>query len=77
MPYDVGMENTTPTIDQIAQYVSERLASEPMFQRFVASELKYLIKVYPQVQWTDLLDQAVQNAYEVWQSYQEDLVYGY
>jgi hypothetical protein len=73
------MENTTQTIatNQIAQYVSERLASEPVFNGFVVNELKTLMRENPGCTATELLQEAVQNAYEVWDSYQEDLVYGY
>ena len=71
------MENTTFTIDQIAQYVSEQLASEPVFNGFVVNELKSLMAQNPGCSASELLQEAVQEAYEVWDSYQEDLVYGY
>ncbi len=71
------MENTTLTIVQIAQYVSERLASEPVFNGFVVNELKSLMQQNPGCTASELLQEAVQGAYEVWDSYQEDLVYGY
>jgi hypothetical protein len=73
------MENTTQTIftNQIAQYVSEQLASEPTFNGFVVNELKTLMRENPGTKASELLQEAVQNAYEVWDSYQEDLVYGY
>jgi hypothetical protein len=73
------MENTTPTIDvqTLSRYVSAGLASEPEFNGIVVHELKILMQQNPGCTASELLQEAVQEAYEVWDSYQEDLVYGY
>lgn len=63
------MENTT-----ISQFVSDNVEGDPVFKGYVVSELKDLIKQYPTMSLSELLQDATESALEEWdryQSYQE------
>jgi hypothetical protein len=63
------MENTT-----ISQFVSDNVEGDPVFKGYVVSELKDLVKQYPTMSLSELLQDATESALEEWdrdQSYQE------
>ena len=63
------MENTT-----ISQFVSDNVEGDPVFKGYVVSELKDLVKQYPTMSLSELLQEATETALEEWdrdQSYQE------
>ena len=63
------MENTT-----ISQFVSDNVEGDPVFKGYVVSELKDLVKQYPAMFLSELLQDATESALEEWdrdQSYQE------
>ena len=63
------MENTT-----ISQFVSDNVEGDPVFKGYVVSELKDLVKQYPTISLSELLQDATESALEEWdrdQSYQE------
>jgi hypothetical protein len=69
MIYTVGMENTT-----ITQFVNDNVEGDPAFKGYVVCELKDLIKKYPTMSLSELLQDATESALEEWdrdQSYQE------
>jgi len=69
MWYTTCMENTT-----ISQFVSDNVEGDPVFKGYVVSELKDLVKQYPTMSLSELLQDATESALEEWdrdQSYQE------
>ena len=69
MIYTIGMENTT-----ITQFVNDHVEGDPAFKGYVVYELKDLIKQYPAISLSELLQDATESALEEWdrdQSYQE------
>ena len=63
------MENTT-----ISQFVSDNVEGDPVFKGYVVSELKDLVKQYPAMSLSELLQDATESALEEWdrdQSYEE------
>ena len=69
LPYYTGMENTT-----ITQFVNDHVEGDPAFKGYVVCELKDLIKQYPTMTLSELLQDATESALEEWdrdQSYEE------
>ena len=69
MPYTIVMENTT-----ITQFVNDHVEGDPLFKGYVVTELKDLVKQYPTMSLSELLQDATESALEAWdmdQSYQE------
>lgn len=61
-------------ITTISQFVSDNVEGDPVFKGYVVSELKDLIKQYPTMSLSELLQDATESALEEWdrdQSYQE------
>ena len=55
------MENTT-----ISQFVSDNVEGDPVFKGYVVSELKDLVKQYPTMSLSELLQDATESALEAW-----------
>ena len=61
------MENTT-----ISQFVSDNVEGDPVFKGYVVCELKDLIKQYPTMSLSELLQDATESALEEWDRDQSD-----
>ena len=55
------MENTT-----ITQFVNDHVEGDPAFKGYVVCELKDLVKQYPKMSLSDLLQDATEAALEAW-----------
>ena len=55
------MENTT-----ITQFVNDHVEGDPAFKGYVVCELKDLVKQYPAMSLSELLQDATESALEAW-----------
>ena len=61
MTYYIDMENTT-----ITQFVNDHVEGDPKFKGYVVCELKDLVKQYPTMSLSELLQDATESALEAW-----------
>ena len=57
------MENTT---NPITQFVNDHVEGDPAFKGYVVCKLKDLVKQYPTMSLSELLQDATESALEAW-----------